>query len=48
MNNIQESKFSMKLGMRDFLNKNAAITSTLPTFGELFPQFNDNLSQIQD
>ena len=37
----------MKLGMRDFLNKNAAITSTLPTFGELFPQFNDNLSQIQ-
>ena len=37
----------MKLGMRDFLNKNAAITSSLPTFGVLFPQFNDNLSQIQ-
>ncbi len=41
------SRLKMKLGMRDYLNKNAAITSTLPTFGVLFPQFNDNLSRIQ-
>jgi len=48
MTNIQESKYSMELGLRDFFNKNASITSKLPTFGILFAQYNSNLNEIQD
>lgn len=47
MNLKQESKFSMKLALRDYFNQNASITATLPTFGILFPQFNANMSLIQ-
>ena len=47
MTNVQESKNSMELGLRDFFYKNASIANTLPTFGILFPQFNSNLDQIQ-
>lgn len=47
MTNIQESKNSMELGLRDFLNKNASIANNLPTFGILFLQYNSNLDQIQ-
>jgi hypothetical protein len=48
MTNIQESKYSMEIGLRDFLNKNASITSKLPAFGILFTQYNSNLNEIQD
>lgn len=47
MTNVQESKNSMELGLRDFLNKNAFIASNLPTFSILFLLFNSNLDQIQ-
>lgn len=47
MTNKQESKYSMKLALRDFLNQNATITATIPNFGTLFPTFTGNINQIQ-
>ena len=47
MTGKQESKYSMKLALRDFFNKNATITSILPSFGTLFPLFTGNIIQIQ-
>jgi hypothetical protein len=47
MTNKQESKYSMELALRDFLNQNATITATLPNFGTLFPTFTGNINQIQ-
>ncbi len=37
----------MELALRDFLNQNANITSTIPNFDTLFPEFTDNINQIQ-
>jgi hypothetical protein len=47
MTNKQESKYSMELVLRDFLNQNATITATIPNFGTLFPTFTANINQIQ-
>ena len=47
MTNKQENKYSMELALRDFLNQNATITETIPHFGILFPEFTDNINQIQ-
>jgi hypothetical protein len=47
MNTKQESKFSMGLALRDFLNQNATTTSTLPGFGNLLTAFSENMDKIQ-
>jgi hypothetical protein len=47
MTNKQESKYSMELAVRDFFNKNAAVTTTLPNFSALFTLYNNNLNQVQ-
>jgi len=47
MTNKQESKYSMKLAVRDFLNKNATITATLPGYGPLYALYLSNIAQIQ-
>jgi len=47
MNSKQESRYSMELALRDFLNQNKAVISSLPGFGSLFTAFSDNIDQIQ-
>ena len=47
MTSKQESKYSMKLAVRDFLNKNATVTATLPGYGTLFALYLANIAQIQ-
>jgi len=47
MTNKQESKYSMKLGLRDFLTQNATITAAIPNFTTLFTSFIGNINQIQ-
>jgi hypothetical protein len=42
-----ENRFRMELALRDFLNQNAAITATLPGFGNYFGLFSGNMDQIQ-
>lgn len=46
MTNSQESKLSMSVGMVNYLDKNAAITSTLPGFTPLFTKFKANTNGI--
>jgi len=48
MNRKQESFYSMGLALRDFLNQNATITSTLPDFGSFFTSFSENIRKIQE
>jgi hypothetical protein len=36
----------MEVALRNFLNQNATITSSLPHFGTLFSTFSDNLDKI--
>jgi hypothetical protein len=47
MTHKQESKYSMKLAVRDFFNKNATITATLPGYGALYALYLANIAQIQ-
>ena len=47
MNHKQESKYSMKLAVRDFFNKNATITAIMPGFSALYTLYLANLTQIQ-
>ena len=47
MTHKQESKYSMKLAVRDFLIKNGTITATLPGYGALFTLYLANIAQIQ-
>jgi hypothetical protein len=47
MTHKEESKYSMKLALRDFLNKIATIAATLPGYGVLYALYLANLTQIQ-
>jgi hypothetical protein len=43
MTSNQENRYSMEVALRNFLNQNATITSSLPHFGT---SFSDNLDKI--
>jgi len=47
MNANQKNKFTMELALRDFLNQNATIISTLPNFEALFSTFSKNMDHIR-
>jgi hypothetical protein len=47
MNRKQKSFYVMELALRDFLDQNATITSTLPNFGSFFTAFSENIRKIQ-
>jgi len=46
MNRKQESKFGMGYGLRDLLNQNAAITSSIPEFGKYLTALIENMDEI--
>ena len=47
MNNYQESKLSMYLAARDYMNSNTAILNPLPNFPANFTAFQNAVTQIQ-
>jgi hypothetical protein len=47
MNAKQKNKLAMEVAIRDFLNQNATITSSLPNFSALFSSFSENMDQIR-
>ncbi len=48
MNTRQENKLSMFIVVREYLNKNAAITTALPNFASLYTALTDGINQIHD
>jgi len=47
MKSLQKDKYSMEVAIREFLDQNATITSSLPNFGTLFQAFSENMDKIR-